>query len=644
MLAGQKIGPFAIEKELGSGAMGTVYRARYAEDDRLVALKVIAFGLSGNESALARFEREAGILKQLKHPNIVRLFATGKWRGTPFFAMEYIDGESLDRVMARRDRFTWQEVVAFGRQLCSALQHAHEKGIIHRDLKPSNLMITRAGQIKLTDFGIAKDVDLTALTGANNTIGTAAYMSPEQCRGEKSLTGKSDLYSLGVVFYELLTGRKPFIAESSVDMFLMHVNDPPPRVRGQPGCLDVPQSLDTLVHQLMEKKPDHRPLDAAMVERALDEVEQKELARVSRGEEVAKARLVDNVETAPMDPGDIEAAKSIRAAAKKKRPKKKKHAPFYRSGWFVTIGSILIIAAVATTAWLLLRPDSIEEMARQIEEAKSPEAKVTAAKRLLDTYGKKKDDPRYHDKVEWARGIYWEARVARREHQLLNRLKYPTMRLNAEEGDDPEAYRKTMNAFVAEEDGDVATARKYWKDLAENYQNDGNEEKALWGWVAAKRQKDLDDVETREKKLAKLLTDTADDDRDVKVEGDIEARAAEALRYERFNDPARAYDRWAALVKVLKGNAEQRNWYLLAGKKSRELDPNNPKPDARKKMIDERLTEAEANFPEAKRRDDRVLARKARNICREVRDLYAADDALKDEVAKAKALLEKNPR
>src|SRR5262249_16546824 len=278
MLAGQKIGPFAIEKELGSGAMGTVYLARYEEDDRLVALKVIAFGLSGNEPALKRFEREASILKQLKkHPNIVRVFAHGKWRGTPFFAMEYIDGESLDRVMARRDRFTWQEVIDIGRQLASALQHAHEKGIIHRDLKPSNLMVTREGTVKLTDFGIAKDVDVTALTGANNTIGTAAYMSPEQCKGEKNITGKSDLYSLGVVFFELLTGRKPFAADSAVDMFMMHVNEPPPRVRNQPGCLDVPQALDTLIHQLMEKRQDRRPLDAAMVGRALEEIEQKAL-------------------------------------------------------------------------------------------------------------------------------------------------------------------------------------------------------------------------------------------------------------------------------------------------------------------------------------------------------------------------------
>src|SRR5262245_26633201 len=169
MQVGQTLGPFTLEKELGSGAMGTVYRALFHEEgkpDRRVAFKVIAFGLTGNDQAPARVDRESKILKQLKHPNIVRLVAHGKYRGTPYFAMEYVDGRSLDKVLAERivtaptrPPFTWEEVVEFGKPLCSALQHAHDKGIIHRDLKPSNLMMTTEGILKLTDFGIAKDID-----------------------------------------------------------------------------------------------------------------------------------------------------------------------------------------------------------------------------------------------------------------------------------------------------------------------------------------------------------------------------------------------------------------------------------------------------------------------------------------------------
>jgi len=642
MLVGQNLGPFYIEKELGSGAMGSVFRARYTEDDRLVALKLISLNLLGNDSALTRFEREANILKQLRHPHIVRLFATGKWRGTPFFAMEYVDGESLDRVIARRDRFTWQETLELGKQLASALQHAHEKGIIHRDLKPSNLMITSEGVLKLTDFGIAKDVDVTALTGANNTIGTAAYMSPEQCRGEKSLSGKCDLYSLGVVFFELLSGHKPFHAESSVDMFLMHVNEPAPRIRNQPGCLDVPQGFDTLIHQLMEKKPEHRPRDAAMVLQALEEIEQNEFNRLSRGEEVAKARVMDPIEHAPLDDNDREAARSIRAAAKKKKKSKKASTAFYRQGWFVLSAAILLIGFSAFGAWLLLRPDSPETMLAAIEKAKSPEAKATAAKRYLKAYGQS-TDPKFAEKTQWAKEVYWEGKVAKREDQLLKRHRLPGLKLNAEEGDDPEAYGKTMNALTAEEDGDVVSARKYWNELVETFQKDANEEKALWGWVAAKRFKDLVEVEAREKRLTDLLKEWPYEDRDLKIDNELEARAIEALRYEKFGDFARAHDRWDRFSKDIKGKNDQRIWYFLAGKKTRELDSKNPTAEVRKQKVRERLQKAEETFPEAARRNDRIMARDARNICRDLRDLYANDDSVKDEVKQARALLDANP-
>src|SRR5579859_4157788 len=136
---GQKIGPFFIEKELGSGAMGSVYRVRYEKNGQIYALKIISLGLAGNETSLLRFEREYKILKQLDHPNIVHHFASGRYKGTPFFAMEYVKGVPLDRLMVRRVRFSWQEVSEMGKQICAALQLAHEKESVHRDLKPSNL-------------------------------------------------------------------------------------------------------------------------------------------------------------------------------------------------------------------------------------------------------------------------------------------------------------------------------------------------------------------------------------------------------------------------------------------------------------------------------------------------------------------------
>jgi serine/threonine protein kinase len=287
MLLGQNIGPFKVEREIGSGAMGTVYRATYTKGDktRRVAIKVIAPGLGDNDRIRARFQREGDILKQLKHPNIVRLLATGKVEGRPFYAMEFIDGHALDRQLAQQNRFPWDKVVELGKQICAALQHAHDHGIIHRDLKPSNLMVDRNGTLKLTDFGIAKDSDMTGLTSANSTVGTAAYMSPEQCRGERDLTPKSDLYALGVVLYELLTGRKPFAAENAMDMFIQHVSgtfERPARI-----VMDIPPWLDTLVCQLMEKKPEHRPADAQTVSKALEDVQYRVETHKSLGAEVA---------------------------------------------------------------------------------------------------------------------------------------------------------------------------------------------------------------------------------------------------------------------------------------------------------------------------------------------------------------------
>jgi eukaryotic-like serine/threonine-protein kinase len=648
MLVGKTIGnTFIIEKELGSGAMGTVYLARYIDDDRLIALKIIALGLLGSDTALARFEREAVILKQLKHPNIVRLFATGKWRGTPFIAMEYVEGESLDRTMARRDRFTWQEVIDIGKQLCAALRHAHERSIIHRDLKPSNLMLTNDGVVKLTDFGIAKDLDVTALTGANNTIGTAAYMSPEQCRGEKFLTGKSDLYSLGIVFFELLTGRKPFIADSSVDMFLMHVSEAPPRVRGQPGCLDIPQALDTLVHQLMDKKPDHRPRDAALVGEALEEIERKEIARLSRGEEVAKARLVDPVEMAPIDETDRRAAKTIRAGAKKKKIKNRRDA-FYRQGWFVVVGSIAIVLLTSLIAWLLLRPDGPDDMYAAVKNAKTQPVRLEAAKRYLDVYGR--NHPELAEKTEWVKEVYWNSKVGDRERVLLNRHRLPALRDTVQEGEDPDAYRQTMAALTAEEDGDISIARSSWSELIK-LKDDPNEGKALWGWVAAKRLKDLDQIDAYLAQVKRKIDNERDDD---KIETDDKnlAQAIKAERYHLFDDDDRALSHWEHLAAELKGNAELRNWYLLAGLKSHELKSHDTALAAgrrmtleqRKNMIQKKLATAEADLAKfVKDTDNRKPLDNVRQICRNVRDLYdgAGDEALKDLVMKARALLEK---
>jgi predicted Ser/Thr protein kinase len=361
LIEGQKIGPFSIVREIGTGAMGAVYLATYTKTGQKVAIKVIAPGLGDNEKIMARFEREAEMLKQLKHPNIVKLLGTGKYHRAPFYAMEFIDGESLGQMLDKKGKFDWQEVVEFGKQVCSALYHAHANGIIHRDLKPSNLMMTRKGTIKLTDFGIAKDMDASGLTSAHCTVGTAAYMSPEQCRGERDLTPKSDLYSLGILFYEMLTGKKPFFAENAMDMFMAHVSGKFKR----PGelVLDIPRWLDTLVCQLLEKKPEHRPLDAKMVGEALDEVRLK----VSKQKSVAVEEARKTVRITGGDTLDRKAAATLVAGRKaKKTLEKRRMERREKLLWASGLGfALLIVLALIVYVALPAGPSALLDKAER---------------------------------------------------------------------------------------------------------------------------------------------------------------------------------------------------------------------------------------------------------------------------------------
>ena len=437
---------------------------------------------------MARFEREANILKQLRHPHIVRLIAHGKInKQNPYIAMEYIDGEALDRVLARRGKMSWEEVVTYGRQLCEALQYAHDKGIIHRDLKPSNLMITRDGILKLTDFGIAKDTDVTALTGQNSTIGTAAYMSPEQCKGERNLTNKSDLYSLGVVFYELLTGKKPFVAETTVAMFLLHVNEPAPRI-GK-FVHEMPPKFESLILQLLEKDKEDRPIDAAWVARMLQEVEEDAFARKSAGLVAAEVRTAKPMNQAgdKMDAADKEAARALRG--KKKKAKKKEDVPFFQQKWVQAVGILAILAVMAGGVYYAVKPSSPEKMYSAIEKAESSEDKLAAARKFLDSYGANGGE-----QVDKAAAVYRDLIVKAREEQLANR--YNRNLSKPAEVDDPEAYNAAWGAMEFERLGQLEPAEAQWAKVKGRFPEeaklpfttkDDQLAKARWGWLADKR-------------------------------------------------------------------------------------------------------------------------------------------------------------
>jgi serine/threonine-protein kinase len=283
-LIGETLGskyPYKLESVLGSGAMGVVYRATDLNKGRPVAVKVVSGEIAQGGKVQKRFEREAEILQQFRHPSIVRFLGYGKYRGTYYIAMEFIQGTTLEKLLQESGPLPWREVLELAIQICDAIHYAHERGVIHRDLKPSNLMITEDRKVKLTDFGIAKDLDAESLTGTGRTLGTAAYMAPEQIRGTPAVSHKTDLYALGVVLYQMLVGRTPYDGGSPVVLMHCHLNEPVPRPSAK--VQEIPRALDDLVVALMAKTPSDRPWDAAAVGVVLTELREK----AERGDRIA---------------------------------------------------------------------------------------------------------------------------------------------------------------------------------------------------------------------------------------------------------------------------------------------------------------------------------------------------------------------
>ena len=352
-MAQRTIGPFVLDRQIGVGGMGIVYSAVYPKNGKKVAVKVLAPGLMMDEKLLKRFEREIEILKRLDHPNIVKYYGGGKHLDQRYYAMEFIDGGSLQQVLKRRKRLSWEQAVHVGRQVSSALEHAHNAGIIHRDLKPANLFLSRQGKLKLGDFGIARDTEATALTAAGKTVGTYAYMAPEQIQVGPPISGKTDLYALGCLLYEILVGETPFQSENPMDMLMQHLNDDPYNVVDKvPDC---PIWLYQLVERLLAKNPDDRPYDALAVHTELGEIK----AKVAAGNSAAFAETVQANRVSTR----TERAKT---PAKKKK-KKKKDVPFHEQTWFL---ATCLIGLLAATVWLL-QPKGEKWYAEQWRDAMS---------------------------------------------------------------------------------------------------------------------------------------------------------------------------------------------------------------------------------------------------------------------------------
>ncbi|HEU4941702.1 MAG TPA: protein kinase [Gaiellaceae bacterium] len=326
-------GRYELLELIGKGGMSSVWKAHDRLLDRQIAIKVLHPQYTEDEEYVERFRREARSVAQLSHPNIVTVIDRGEDAGRQFIVFEYVEGENLKELLGRTGPMPVRDALVLALQMARALSFAHGRGLIHRDVKPQNVLLNADGQAKMTDFGIAREVDVQGVTITGTVLGTSEYIAPEQARGQQ-VDAQTDVYSLGVVLYELLTGAVPYDGENFVTVALKHVNEPAPNVLERRP--DVPPRVATAVERAMAKSPDDR----------FDSMEE-----LCHELEACLAELDPSSEEATMI-----ARRPIVPAGKQGRPRRRKR----RLGilWpVVAVLAVLIVAALAALGALTLRDD-----------------------------------------------------------------------------------------------------------------------------------------------------------------------------------------------------------------------------------------------------------------------------------------------
>ncbi len=331
-------GRYLIESQLGSGGMADVYLATDQSLGRKVAIKILSDRYARDAGFVERFRREAAAAAGLRHPNIVTVYDRGEAMGTSYIAMEYLDGPTLKEEITRRAPLPEPEAINYATQALAALDAAHRQGVVHRDIKPHNMVLTDEGRLKVTDFGIARAANTQQMTEVGSIVGTAQYLSPEQARG-LPVGPQSDIYSMGVVLYEMLCGDLPFTGDSAVDIAMKQVSDPPPPLHSRNRL--VSPAMEQVVMRALAKDPALRFQSARQMA--------EELARVGRGQsassdtqQATRVIAADQTRVIPPIPPVEGATSVLRPPPPPERPAPRRSA----LPWLLVL-ALLILAAVA---------------------------------------------------------------------------------------------------------------------------------------------------------------------------------------------------------------------------------------------------------------------------------------------------------
>ncbi|WP_421118062.1 Stk1 family PASTA domain-containing Ser/Thr kinase [Aquihabitans daechungensis] len=374
-------GRYELHRRVGRGGMAEVYLARDRLLDRLVAIKILFPEFATDPSFVARFRREAQAAANLNHPNIVGVYDWGKERGTYYIVMEYVDGQTVSEILRNEGPIEPKRAAGIAADVAAALGFAHRKGVVHRDVKPGNVLITKAGEVKVADFGIARAMTASSeenLTQTGSVMGTATYFSPEQAQG-KPVDARSDLYSLGVVLYEMACGKPPFSADSPVAIAYKHVQEPiPPLVEKVP---DIPPDYEAITLRALSKDADDRYADGAAM--------RADLLRFREGKPIAAVNVVPTGPARPPSPPTPPTGNPTVAApppmSVADEPVRKK------TGWFFVIILLLLVVLAGLLFAFGQQLGVFEEQTKQVAVPDVVDLDQVVAKERLEDAGLKVD-------------------------------------------------------------------------------------------------------------------------------------------------------------------------------------------------------------------------------------------------------------